>query len=124
MCLGYARGKGLARELWLTLDDALRHMLLLATTGSGKTEALLSVFLNSICWGRGICYSDGKGQNTLAFAMWSLARRFGREDDFYVLNFMTGGQTSYCNCCSTIRNGNHQTPSICSEPLTPPLSSN
>ncbi|CAI2023820.1 F-type conjugative transfer protein TrbC [Serratia proteamaculans] len=91
MCLGYARGKGLARELWLTLDDALRHMLLLATTGSGKTEALLSVFLNSICWGRGICYSDGKGQNTLAFAMWSLARRFGREDDFYVLNFMTGG---------------------------------
>ncbi|WP_285142707.1 F-type conjugative transfer protein TrbC [Serratia ureilytica] len=91
MCLGFARGKALARELWLTLDDALRHMLLLATTGSGKTEALLSVFLNAICWGRGICYSDGKGQNTLAFAMWSLARRFGREDDFYVLNFMTGG---------------------------------
>lgn len=91
MCLGFARGKALARELWLTLDDALRHMLLLATTGSGKTEALLSVFLNAICWGRGICYSDGKGQNSLAFAMWSLARRFGREDDFYVLNFMTGG---------------------------------
>ncbi len=92
MCLGYARGKALARELWLTLDDALRHMLLLATTGSGKTEALLSIFLNAICWGRGICYSDGKGQNTLAFSMWSLARRFGREDDFYVLNFMRGGE--------------------------------
>ncbi|MBC8950091.1 F-type conjugative transfer protein TrbC [Xenorhabdus sp. TS4] len=95
MCLGYARGKSLARELWLTLDDSLRHMLLLATTGSGKTEALLSVFLNAICWGRGICYSDGKAQNTLAFAVWSLARRFGREDDNYVLNFMTGGTDKF-----------------------------
>ncbi|KOY61577.1 conjugal transfer protein TrbC [Photorhabdus heterorhabditis] len=95
MCLGYARGKSLARELWLTLDDSLRHMLLLATTGSGKTEALLSIFLNAICWGRGICYSDGKAQNTLAFAMWSLARRFGREDDYYVLNFMTGGTDKF-----------------------------
>ncbi|MCT4709246.1 type IV secretory system conjugative DNA transfer family protein [Enterobacteriaceae bacterium H11S18] len=91
MCLGYARGKWLGRELWLTLDDTLRHMLLLATTGSGKTEALLSVFLNAICWGRGICYSDGKAQNSLHLAIWSLARRFGREDDAYTLNFMTGG---------------------------------
>jgi len=97
LCLGYARGKTLARELWLTLDDSLRHMLLLATTGSGKTEALLSVFLNVLCLGRGMCYSDGKGQNTLAFAMWSLARRFGREDDFYALNFMRGGMDSLLN---------------------------
>ncbi|PHM37640.1 hypothetical protein Xmau_03858 [Xenorhabdus mauleonii] len=95
LCLGYARGKSLARELWLTLNDSLRHMLLLATTGSGKTEALLSVFLNAICWGRGFCYSDGKAQNTLAFAVWSLARRFGREDDNYVLNFMTGGTDKF-----------------------------
>ncbi|MFO6428168.1 hypothetical protein ACLBOM_36515 [Escherichia coli] len=29
------------RELWLTRDDCLRHMQLLATTGSGKTEAAL-----------------------------------------------------------------------------------
>ncbi|MGJ3447742.1 F-type conjugative transfer protein TrbC [Enterobacter sp. PTB] len=95
MCLGYARGRFLGRELWLTLDDTLRHMLLLATTGSGKTEALLSLQLNALCMGRGICYSDGKGQNSLALAMWSLARRFGREDDVYTLNFMTGGMDKF-----------------------------
>lgn len=95
LCLGYARGRFLGRELWLTLDDALRHMLLLATTGSGKTEALLSLYLNALCWGRGMCYSDGKAQNSLAIAMWSLARRFGREDDYYVINFMTGGQDKF-----------------------------
>ncbi|WP_339050539.1 F-type conjugative transfer protein TrbC [Candidatus Hamiltonella endosymbiont of Tuberolachnus salignus] len=97
LCLGYARGKSLARELWLNLDDALRHIQLIATTGAGKTEAILSVYLNALCWGRGMCLSDGKAENKLAFAVWSLARRFGREDDVYVLNFLTAGNSKFSN---------------------------
>ncbi|EFL9652093.1 TPA: conjugal transfer protein TrbC [Escherichia coli] len=103
MCLGYARKRFLGRELWLTRDDCLRHMQLLATTGSGKTEALLSLQLNAICLGRGYCYSDGKAETALAFSSWSLLRRFGLEDNFYVLNFLNGGRDRFDELLSNDR---------------------
>lgn len=95
LCLGHARRRFLGRELWLTRDDCLRHMQLLATTGSGKTEALLSLQLNSLCWGRGMTFSDGKAETTLAYSIWSLMRRFGQEDNYYVLNFLNGGRDQF-----------------------------
>lgn len=95
MCLGHARHRFLGRELWLTRDDCLRHMQLLATTGSGKTEALLSLQLNSICMGRGMTFSDGKAETRLAYAIWSLMRRYGQEDNYYVLNFLNGGRDRF-----------------------------
>lgn len=95
MCLGHARRRFLGRELWLTRDDCLRHMQLLATTGSGKTEALLSLQLNSICMGRGMTFSDGKAETRLAYAIWSLMRRYGLEDNYYVLNFLNGGRDRF-----------------------------
>ncbi|ECF0927214.1 TraM recognition domain-containing protein [Salmonella enterica subsp. diarizonae] len=95
MCLGHARRRFLGRELWLTRDDCLRHMQLLATTGSGKTEALLSLQLNSICMGRGMTFSDGKAETRLAYAIWSLMRRYGQEDNYYVLNFLNGGRDRF-----------------------------
>ena len=93
LCLGYARGRHLGRELWLTLEDALKHLQMMATTGSGKTEAILSIELNALCWGRGMVLCDGKSEAVTAFAVWSLARRFAREDDVLVLNFLTGGDS-------------------------------
>lgn len=95
MCLGHARRRFLGRELWLTRNDCLRHMQLLATTGSGKTEALLSLQLNSICMGRGMTFSDGKAETRLAYAIWSLMRRYGQEDNYYVLNFLNGGRDRF-----------------------------
>ncbi|EJI0186975.1 TraM recognition domain-containing protein [Salmonella enterica] len=95
MCLGHARRRFLGRELWLTLDDCLRHLQLLATTGSGKTEALLSLQLNSLCMGRGMMFSDGKAETRLAYAIWSLMRRYGQEDNYYVLNFLNGGRDRF-----------------------------
>lgn len=95
MCLGHARRRFLGRELWLTRDDCLRHMQLLATTGSGKTETLLSLQLNSICMGRGMTFSDGKAETRLAYAIWSLMRRYGQEDNYYVLNFLNGGRDRF-----------------------------
>lgn len=95
LCLGQARGKELGRELWLSTSDALRHMQIMATTGGGKTETLYSLYLNALCWGRGCCISDGKAQVDLATATWSLARRFGREDDYYLLNFINGSRDKF-----------------------------
>ena len=83
------------KELWVTNSDARTHMLLMGTTGSGKTVTLLSICFNALAWGSGFFYSDGKADSSLHAAVWSLCRRTGREDDYLVLNFMTGGADPY-----------------------------
>lgn len=90
---GYERTFDAGRELWLSMDDLTRHLILMATTGAGKTEMLLGYVLNALSWGKGMIFSDGKAQNDVWFSVASLARRFGREDDLRVLNFITGGQS-------------------------------
>ncbi len=96
--LGYFRSPNLhdqGRELWLTNSDARTHLFLDGTTGSGKSESLMGLFHNAICWSSGACYGDGKADSNLGFCLWSLARRHGREDDFLVLNYLTGGMDPF-----------------------------
>lgn len=95
--LGYERGRKFGREIWLGTADLLRHMTLFGTTGSGKTETFYGFITNALSWGRGLAYSDGKADTKLAFAIWSLCRRFGREEDFYVVNLLTGGLDRFDN---------------------------
>lgn len=95
--VGYERGRLFGRELWLNMTDLLRHMVFFGTTGSGKTETFYGFIVNYLLWNRGYCLSDGKADNKLAFATWSLARRFGREDDYYVLNLLTGSIDRFVN---------------------------
>ncbi|MCL2473395.1 MAG: TraM recognition domain-containing protein [Alphaproteobacteria bacterium] len=94
-------------ELWLTNTDARTHILYLGTTGSGKTEGLKSLVTNALCWGSGFAYTDGKADTDLWASLYSLARRFGRDDDMLVLNYMTGnsddGSTS--NSMNPFANG-------------------
>jgi len=77
-------------ELWITNSDARTHMLVLGTTGSGKTETLISMSANALAWGSGLLYTDGKGDSSLWGKIYSLSRRFGRDDDVLLINFMTG----------------------------------
>ncbi len=98
------------KELWVTNSDARTHMLLMGTTGSGKTVTLLSLCFNALTWGSGFFYSDGKADNSLHAAVWSLCRRVGREDDFLVLNFMTGGADPYSKKKSTEKSSNGMNP--------------
>lgn len=90
---GYLRGRDAGRELWLSMDDLTRHVLMFGTTGAGKTETLLGWVFNALCWGKGVIFSDHKAQNDVALAMMSMARRFGREDDLRLMNFITGGRS-------------------------------
>lgn len=64
-----------------------------ATTGGGKTETIFAWAINPLCWARGFTLVDGKAQNDTARTIWYLARRFGREDDVEVINFMNGGKS-------------------------------
>lgn len=96
--LGYLRSQypgEQGREMWLTNSDARTHLFLAATTGAGKSETLLGVAYNALCWGSGCVYADGKASANVPFSLWSLARRLGREDDFVVLNFLTGGEDPF-----------------------------
>lgn len=98
------------RELWATNDDARTHMLLMGTTGSGKTVTLLSLCFNALSWGSGFFYSDGKADSSLHASVWALCRRVGREDDYLVLNFMTGGADPYKKRKTTEKTSNGTNP--------------
>ncbi len=77
-------------EVWFSNSDARTHVLYLGTTGSGKTEGLKSMVANALTWGSGFVYIDGKADTDLWSSLSSLVRRFGRDDDLLVLNYMTG----------------------------------
>jgi len=82
------------RELWVSNNDARTHILYLGTTGSGKTEGLKSIVSNALMWGSGFVYVDGKADTDLWASIYAMARRFGRDDDLLVLNYMTGNRDS------------------------------
>ncbi len=79
-------------ELWFNNDDMRTHALIFGSTGSGKTEALISIAYNSLLQSSGFIYVDGKGDNSLFAKVFSMARSMGREDDVLLVNFMTGAK--------------------------------
>lgn len=98
---GYAKPEGIfflgnrlqdGKELWLKAKDILTHTLLFGTTGSGKTETLVSLSYNSLVTGSGLFYIDPKATPKLAVQIWQMARFLGRDDDFRVLNYGTSGK--------------------------------
>ncbi|MGE3921062.1 MAG: TraM recognition domain-containing protein [Gammaproteobacteria bacterium] len=79
-------------ELWFNNDDMRTHVLIFGSTGSGKTEALVSLAFNALIQSSGFIYVDGKGDNSLFAKVFSMARYMGREDDILLVNFMTGAR--------------------------------
>lgn len=89
--LGNASDTG--EEIWFTNSDARTHCLYLGTTGSGKTFGLKSYACNAFCWSSGFIYIDGKADTDLWSTLSAMARRFGRDDDLLIMNYMTGNAT-------------------------------
>ena len=85
------------QELWISNEDGRQHIAVPGTTGAGKTAALVSLCANALGWGSGFIFVDGKADNRLYADVLALARRFGREDDVLVLNFLvaSGGKHSH-----------------------------
>ncbi len=79
-------------EIWLANEDMRTHMLIFGSTGSGKTETLVSLAYNALIQGSGFIYVDGKGDNSLFAKVFSMVRSMGREDDMLLINFMTGAK--------------------------------
>ena len=79
-------------QFWVSNDDARTHMLVMGSTGSGKTRFLLSLFYQALLMGSGVMYVDGKGDTTVFGLVFSMVRRLGREDDLMVINYLTGSK--------------------------------
>lgn len=77
-------------EIWFTNSDARTHCLYLGTTGSGKTFGLKSYACNALCWSSGFIFIDGKADTDLWSTLSAMARRFGRDDDLLIMNYLTG----------------------------------
>jgi intracellular multiplication protein IcmO len=83
---------GTGREVWLSTVDMRQHLLDVGSTGSGITETMLGFAANALAWGSGFAWVDGRGDVSLFAKVSAIAKRFGREDDLLVLNFMTGNE--------------------------------
>jgi len=89
----YLGNSAKGEEVWFNNNDARTHILYLGTTGSGKTFGLKSIVCNALCWSSGFVYIDGKADTDLWSNLSALARRFGRDDDLLIMNYMTGNAT-------------------------------
>lgn len=98
---GKSKGKGVTflgnesdgkMQIYAGDSDMRTHMLVLGTTGSGKTEFLLGLVYNAIIQNTGFIYVDGKGDPKLQKEIFRLCRMVGREDDLLVINFITSGR--------------------------------
>ena len=79
-------------ELWFSNEDMRTHVLIFGSTGSGKTESLISIAYNALVQASGFIYVDGKADNALYAKIFSMVRSMGREDDLLLINFMTGAR--------------------------------
>jgi intracellular multiplication protein IcmO len=75
-------------ELWASGADFRHHISIPGTTGAGKTTTILSLLTNALAQGSGFVLVDAKADRELFAKVMGLARRFGRDDDVRVLNFM------------------------------------
>ncbi len=88
----FGNEKNSNKELWFANEDMRTHALIFGSTGSGKTETLVSISYNALVQGSGFIYVDGKGDNSLYAKVFSMVRSMGREDDLLLINFMTGAR--------------------------------
>lgn len=81
-----------AAQIWTSMDLMVRHMLLIGTTGSGKTQAILGMIAQLMAQGSGGIFCDGKADVTTWFMLYTLARHYGLERQLLVINYLTSGK--------------------------------
>lgn len=98
-------------ESWVSKSLGSTHWLVFGSTGSGKTRFLLGVFYQVAMYGGGCIYVDGKGDNTVWWLFYSMARKVGREEDVLLMSYLTGGgkitgTRRISNTCNPFTTGN------------------
>lgn len=86
-----SRGKHYNMEVWAGFKSIMQHMLIFGTTGSGKTESIVSYLTNALSVGSGFIFNDAKAAPKAMVQIATILRIFGRDDDMRVINYITGG---------------------------------
>jgi intracellular multiplication protein IcmO len=84
--LGVERASG--KQVWLSNNKVVQHLMLPGTTGSGKTAMILGLIANALAQGSGVFEIDAKGDLKFLQQVMALARMFGRDADVRILNFL------------------------------------
>lgn len=87
---GNLRNAKRAFEIWMSFGHLTMHQLIIGTTGSGKSETIVSQIANYIASGSSASLIDPKAGPKLGWQIFTLARFFGREDDYRTLNYIKG----------------------------------
>lgn len=75
----------------LELDSPKAMYITRNYVATHNTNTLLSVAVaNALAMSSGIIYSDAKASPDLAYKVASMARKMGRDDDLFILNYITG----------------------------------
>lgn len=106
------------KEVWLADDDLRKHVLILGSTGSGKSETLKAIFFNALAWSSGFFIADGKADNKLPVDVYSMVRATGRDPDLLILNFLMAGKTPEQIRLSRRRRSNSLNPFSSADPDT------
>ena len=96
--------------------DAPEHNGLFVTDNyvvTHNTEVLLGICAQPLMWSSGFLFVDGKGTPPFYARVFSLCKRFGRQDDLRVINFMgaegsdapSGGPSSQTNTMNPFARG-------------------
>lgn len=93
---GRAKGNKI-KPLLLDAETIKRHGVILATTGGGKSVLMKGMIEQIMILGGGGLFIDGKGTAEFAKEIYGIAAAYGREDDFYHINFLDMDNTHTVN---------------------------
>jgi intracellular multiplication protein IcmO len=79
-------------EVWVSTGDVNKHALMIGTTGSGKTEAIMGHVAGFLALGSGALIVDGKASANTFDSTYKISRFLGRDADLFVMDYMTGGK--------------------------------
>lgn len=77
-------------EVWANFGALTQHFLILGTTGSGKTESIISYITCYLSVGSGVAFQDAKAAPKTLVQVGTVARIFARDDDVRNTNYITG----------------------------------
>jgi hypothetical protein len=77
-------------EIWVPNEVMRQHLMMLGTTGSGKSVGITSITINMYVMGSGYSYIDGKADLKLPIEHSANAWRFNTIDNLLMINYITG----------------------------------
>ena len=86
------------QEVLIPFRDLTRHVLLLGTTGAGKTTTIRKLLHSVMMFGGGATFVDGKADVTDTYEVFCrIVEECDRRDDFFTINFLNPLQSNTIN---------------------------